>query len=265
MGETTGISWCDHTFNPWIGCTKVSQGCKFCYAETQNKRYNWTAGWGPGQPRKRTSAENWKKPIQWAKNAVKDGVIRRVFCASLADVFDLEAPRGARFDLWELIHKCEVIRYEAPLALGKLEWLILTKRPENIEDMMPAVWLENPPPYIRLGVTCEDQENADKRIPVLLKVWRGKNFVSYEPAIGPLHMYGSYWPIDWIIVGGESGASCRPFDPEWARHIHWQCRNAGIPFFMKQLGGFPDKHHDPAEWPEDLRVQEFPEVRDAAL
>lgn len=252
MGETSAISWTDATFNPWIGCTKISQGCKLCYAETQNNRYQWNpAGWGPGAPRKRTSAANWKKPIQWAKEARAAGMVKRVFCASLADVFDAEAPAQWRNDLWVLISECS--------AIGGLEWLILTKRPENIRRMMPAHLTENPPDHIRIGTTCEDQENAEKRIPELLHSWRGKNFISYEPAIGPLHMHGSFWPIDWIIVGGESGAGCRSFDIQWARHIREQCKNSGTAFFMKQLGGHPDKRHDPEVWPEDLRVREFPE------
>ncbi len=270
MGEKTGISWCDATFNPWIGCTKVSQGCKFCYAETQNNHYQWNpAGWGPGTPRKRTSAANWAKPIQWAKRAVKDGVIRRVFCASLADVFDAEAPIGARLDLFQLI--------KATGEIGGLEWLILTKRPENIEKMMIGSWLSNPPDYIRLGVTAEDQENADKRISELLRVWKGNNFISYEPALGLVDFTGrtvdQVWmndihdpvfedenvmKVNWIVCGGESGAGCRPMDLMWARSIRNQCADCGVPFFMKQLGGFPDKRHDPAGWPGDLRVQEFP-------
>lgn len=257
MGKTTGITWTDATFNPWIGCTKVSQGCKLCYAETQNKRYNWAPdGWGPGKPRKRTSEANWKKPIEWAKQAAKGGVTRRVFCASLADVFDDEVPQEWREDLWRLI--------DTTGEIGGLEWLLLTKRPENIKGMAPTEWLENPPDYVRIGVTAEDQENADKRIPALLRSWKGKNFISYEPALDLviftdyLRPFRSINQIDWIICGGESGAGCREMNLAWARSALSQCRDAGIPFFMKQLGGFPDKRHDPAEWPLDLRVQEFP-------
>lgn len=262
MGDKTGISWCDATFNPWIGCTKVSQGCKLCYAETQNKRYNWTAGWGSGAPRKRTSEANWRKPITWAKQAVKDGVMRRVFCASLADVFDPEVSDVWRYKLYFLMGICAEI--------GGLEWLVLTKRPENIAKMMRQDWLQNPPPWLRLGITAEDQENYNNRYCALRRTWKGKNFISYEPALGSLvigdlpenNFYFDpvdHDSLDWVICGGESGAGCRPMDLRWARDVRDQCKAAGIPFFMKQLGGFPDKRHNPAEWPEDLRIQEFPE------
>jgi protein gp37 len=268
MSETTGIGWTDHTFNPWIGCTKVSQGCKLCYAETQNNRYGWNPeGWGAGKPRKRTSAANWKKPIQWAKQAVKDGVIRRVFCSSLADVMDDEVPGEWTVDLTEMIES--IGRY-----IGGLEWLILTKRPENIRNVIPDEWLSDPPDYVRLGVTCEDQANANKRIPQLINAWKGKNFLSVEPMISRISLVGFASPtwgmipesafIHWVICGGESGAGCRPMDIEWARDLRDQCQTAGVPFFFKQLGGFPDKRHDPAGWPEDLRVQEFPLLRQAA-
>lgn len=258
MGKTS-ISWTGtvlhdgtvlsgYSFNPWIGCTKVSQGCAHCYAETQNKRYNWnSAGWGVGKPRKRTSESNWLKPIQWSKEARAAGVTRRIFCASLADVFDGEVPQEWRNDLWSLT--CKAVN---------LEWLLLTKRPENIEKMLPAEWIDNPPDWIRIGVTAEDQPNADLRIPALLKAWRGKNFISYEPAIGPLHMRNHFWPIHWIICGGESGAGCRPFSPEWARSIMNQCKNAQVPFFAKQLGGHSNKRDDLNDFPADLQIREFP-------
>lgn len=257
MGQTA-ISWTatvlpdgtvlpGYSFNPWIGCTKISQGCAHCYAETQNKRYNWTAGWGPGAPRKRTSETNWKKPIQWARDAVRDGVTRRVFCASLADVFDPEVPQEWRNDLWGLIYQTGFI--------GGLEWLLLTKRPENIKAMIPARW-ENPPDNVRMGVTGEDQENFNIRTYYLNKDWWGKNFISIEPMLGDIRL--GIARCDWIICGGESGAGCREMHLAWARELQAQCSARHVPFFMKQLGGFPDKRHNPAEWPEDLQIQQFP-------
>ena len=251
MGETSSISWTDATFNPWIGCTKVSQGCKLCYAETQNNRYQWNpAGWGPGATRKRTSAANWKKPNEWAKKARAEGVTRRVFCASLADVFDAEVDQSWRADLFGMIDDINARH-------GGLEWLILTKRPENIDLMLPERWKRDRPDYVRIGVTVEHQETM-MRMAYLLAAWKGKNFVSYEPALGPLFLGAFRNSVDWLICGGESGAGCRSFDIEWARSIRDECKQSNIPFFMKQLGGHPDKRHDPAEWPEDLRVQEFP-------
>lgn len=262
MGEKTAISWTDATWNPWIGCTKVSQGCAHCYAELQNRRYNWAPdGWGPGKPRRRTSEANWKKPIAWAKQAVKDGVTRRVFCASLADVFDPEIPWEWRWDLMELI--------EETGRIGGLEWLLLTKRPENI-SMLKLRWLNDPPNFIRLGVTAEDQENANRRIPLLLSAWHGKTFISFEPLLSPILFRIDWLPvligdgpesfpgIDWAIVGGESGPGCRAMDLDWARYIRDRCKEAGVPFFFKQIGGNPYKFDDPAQWPEDLRIQEFP-------
>jgi protein gp37 len=267
MGQTA-ISWTatvlsdgttlpGYTFNPWIGCTKVSEGCRLCYAETQNKRYGWTSGWGKGAPRKRTSAANWKKPLEWAKQAVKDRVTRRVFCASLADVFDPEVDQDWRDDLLELM-------YEASETIGGLEWLVLTKRPENISEMLNYHLLAIAPDWLRIGVTVEHQNQID-RYATLAKAWRGKNFVSYEPALGPLQIiFATYsLEIDWVICGGESGAGCRPMDLNWARDARDQCQIAGVPFFFKQIGGFPNKRDDPAEWPEDLRVQEFPVVHSA--
>jgi protein gp37 len=265
MGEKTAISWTDHTFNPWIGCTKLSQGCARCYAESQNKRYNWTAGWGKGAPRRRTSESNWNKPIQWAKQAVKDGVARRVFCASLADIYDPEVPQEWRDDLWQLIWDVAT-----GVNVYALEWLILTKRPENIERMTPKWIMEGTPRYIRLGVTAEDQENANRRIPALLNIWQGKTFVSFEPLLTPIKFRIDWLPvligdgperfpgIDWCIVGGESGANCRPMGLDWARYIRDRCKESCVPFFFKQIGGNPNKRHNPAEWPEDLRIQEFP-------
>lgn len=290
MGEKTKISWCDHTFNPWIGCTKVSTGCRHCYAETQNARFRWNGGWGKGQPRRRTSKKNWAKVLDWDRWASVEDKPRRVFCASLADVFDGEVDQEWRNDLWKLID-------DTP----HLEWLILTKRPEHIMDMLPKAWLISPPDHIRIGVTVEDQAAAEERIPLLLQSWGGRNFLSCEPLLGAVEisyylsgcveqvsdrqyvtrdmardagdmaLEGSLYseeewepttqPIDWVIVGGESGPGCRPMNLQWARDLRYQCLSERVPFFFKQIGGHPDKFHDPAGWPEDLRIQEVPEAQ----
>jgi len=207
MGEKTGIQWCDHTFNPWIGCTKVSDGCKFCYAERDNNRYKWVDGWGEGKQRRRTSGENWKKPLQWAKAAIKAGVVRRVFCASLADVFDADVPQIWRENLWDLIRETALIE-ENEIHTSGLEWLILTKRPENIRRLLPLEWQDYPPYYIRLGVTAENQEMADYRIPKLLEVWSGKNFVSVEPMLEDIDIskYIGYNP-KYENTNGRTGLS----------------------------------------------------------
>jgi protein gp37 len=225
MGEKTGIVWCDHTFNPWIGCQKVSDGCKNCYAARDNNRYHWVGEWG--RDYRRTSAENWKKPIQWAKQAVKDGVIRRVFCASLADVFDASVLDEWRTDLLDLICTCAQI--------GGVEWLILTKRPENIEWMLPKTWIGEPRDYIRIGVTAENQVMADKRIPELLRNWSGKNFISAEPMLSDIDLRDFTEKIDWLICGCESGPNSRKTKHDWVRNLRYQCVFGGVPFFLKQL------------------------------
>ena len=174
MAENSKIEWCDHTFNPWIGCQKVSPGCDHCYAEAMmDKRYG-RVQWGPHGERVRTSQDNWKMPLRWAKKA--NGHRPRVFCASLADWLDNRAPREWRADLGRVIE-----------ATPELDWLLLTKRPENYEKLAP--WrLNEIPSNVWLGVTCEDQAHYDRRWTILSRQRIGppSKFVSYEPALGPL-------------------------------------------------------------------------------
>lgn len=301
MGDTTEISWTDSTFNPWIGCTKVSAGCKNCYASvetfTRRERARGIELWGENAARHVTSDANWKKPLAWNREAAKAGVRRRVFCASLADVFedrpDLRAPRAR---LWCLIA-------ETP----HLDWLLLTKRPENADrlwtDAQTAAWNGADslgptwPTNIWLGTTVEDQRRADERIPHLLRVPAAVRFLSCEPLLEAVDLsdikvhrsedvteyldalrcdvdseddvaFGGR-TVNWVIVGGESGHHARPFDVAWARSIVAQCREAGVAPFVKQLGAHPfadgfeqllydKKGGDMSEWPADLRVREFP-------
>ncbi len=209
MGETTKIEWTHHTFNPWIGCTKVHAGCTNCYAEAQNGRWNYNGGtWGKGAPRKVTSDANWKQPLKWARDAAKAGERRRVFCASLADVLDEEAPREAQQRLWQLIretaHVCSAesnrlspcnafgtgVDSDGECAacgkpVGGLHWLLLTKRPERWqlipEDVRPLVWL---------GTSISDQETARRMVPWLLddRANFAKRFLSIEPQVGPVNL-----------------------------------------------------------------------------
>jgi len=226
MGERTKISWTDHTFNPWIGCTKVSDGCKFCYAEKQNTFYQWNRhGWGPQAPRHRTSAANWAKVLTWNNSAKRDGVRRRVFCASLADVCDDHPSIETtwRDDLLTLVRTTEY-----------LDWLFLTKHPENFNrfyddgDRQDNLWV---------GVSVENQQQAEKRIPKLLQIRTPVHFLSCEPLLENVDLDLFYSGIDWVIVGGESGPNARRFDPQWAREVRLQCKDAEIPFFFKQNGG----------------------------
>lgn len=323
MGVDTKIEWCHHTFNPWWGCQRISPACGGargeggCYAEAFSKRIGgspWAKGlhWGPGSLRTIASEKQWAQPLAWNSAAEKAGERRRVFCASMADVGedrrDLDAPRARLRALIE--------------ATPHLDWLLLTKRPETIVDLMgwPGAWPRN----VWAGTTVEDQRRADERIPHLLRVPAAVRFLSCEPLLGPVDLTRwmerewcrGGWPgavhrytgsgrtvncpicggrgftsrtLDWVIVGGESGHDARPFDLAWARSLVGQCRAAGVPAFVKQLGAAASdpvnglagarlrvpadaaalvslrlkspKGGDPAEWPADLRVREFPEAR----
>lgn len=235
MAETTGIEWCDHTFNAWIGCTKVSVACDFCYAETYGHRFG--VEWGAHE-RRRTSESYWLEPLKWNRKAERDGVRRKVFCCSLADVFDNQVNAAWRDDLWRLI-------YGTP----HLDWLLLTKRPQNIAKMLPhhtgRTW---PWANVWLGTTVENQEEADRRIPHLLAVPAPVHFLSCEPLLGPVDLrFGeairrkAHPRLDWVIAGGESGLGARPPMIGWIRSLRDQCQSVGVPFFFKQWGEYmPD-------------------------
>ncbi len=315
MGAETKIAWCDHTFNPWLGCTRVSEGCRHCYAEQLVEKRMGLKRWG-NSPRVRTKGP-WREVLKWDREAREAGVRRRVFCASLADVFE-DAPGldEIRAEMWPLIAKCDA-----------LDWQLLTKRPENIVRMLPADWGCGWP-HVWLGTSCENQETAARRIPSLLRAPAAVRFLSCEPLLGPINLRhldvdaasDQEWcqidaltgrhtdmarpcptvpHVDWVIVGGESGPGARPCDVGWIRSIVEQCKAAGVACFMKQVGRYPcvtvpdrvgglehrilyhrdcgfwpadgsadrdewvlrvrhQKGGDPAEWPEDLRVREFP-------
>ncbi|HEY7195543.1 MAG TPA: DUF5131 family protein [Gemmatimonadales bacterium] len=225
MAEGSAIAWTHNTFNPWIGCVKVSDGCKHCYAETLvTGRMGRPGLWGPasaGKKRARTSASNWKKPLAWNRAAQKAGAATRVFCASLADVFeehpDLEAVRP---ELWALIR-----------ATPYLWWQLLTKRPENLARMLPSDWGKGYP-NVWLGTSIEDMRVAHRTRP-LIDVPATVRFISYEPAIGPLDDL-DLLGIDWVIYGGESGPGYRPEDKAWARSMKQKCDARKIAFFHKQ-------------------------------
>ena len=249
MGETTGISWCDSTFNPWIGCIKVSAGCAHCYAERETKRWGKDL-WGSQAERQITSAGYWKQPLKWQAQAARTGGAWRVFCGSFCDVFeDHPAVEWTRVVLWGLIEQTP-----------NLMWLLLTKRPENMRRFLPMRWLEGgAPDHVWLGVSAENQATYRERVSQLAAIPARIRFVSAEPLLGPIDLGRVGLRFDWIIIGGESGPQHRLMDIEWARDILRQCRETNIPAFMKQLGGWPDKRTDPSQWAEDLRVQEFPE------
>ena len=263
MAENTKIEWTDHTFNPWIGCTKVGPGCDHCYAENLMDKRMGVAVWGPGNERVRTKPANWKMPLRWNAQAAafmaQHGRRQRVFCASLADVFDNAVDPQWRADLFGLIQQTP-----------NLDWLLLTKRIGNVRGLLaelahgsdPALSLLDmmPLPNVWIGATIVNQDEADRDIPKLLAVPAAKRFLSMEPLLGPvdLHLKREQpctmcvsWNCelhgrpddapclrrpDWVIVGGESGPRARPMHPDWARSLRDQCEAAGVPFLFKQWG-----------------------------
>ena len=285
MSENTKIEWCDHTFNPWEGCQKVSPGCDNCYAEARNARFGGgtAVNWGPGAPRRRTSAANWKLPLKWnqlSEQWVRNGGPRtRVFCASLADVFDLDVQTDWRRDLYALIE-----------ATPHLDWLLLTKRIGNAKAALNECafgrWDEAPLPNVWLGATIVNQAEADRDIPKLLRTPAAKRFLSMEPLLGPVDLsrvvlhsgpieLASTAPpewqnvktvnvvmdalqpgkktgrraLDWVIVGGESGPNARPMHPDWVRSLRDQCAAAGVPFLFKQWGEFMPPESRASQYP----------------
>lgn len=228
MAKDSKIEWTHHTFNPWWGCAKVSPACQNCYAETWAKRVG-SHVWGKQASRRFFSDTHWKEPLRWDQEAKAQGVRRRVFCASMADVFERRVELHPwRELLWKLIEQTP-----------HLDWLLLTKRPHNIQSMVP--WREYWPENIWLGCTAETQTWADKRVPDLLKFPVKVRFLSCEPLLGPLNLrsYFSDNPNDgihWVIAGGESGAHSRPMNPNWARSLRDQCNENDIAFHFKQWG-----------------------------
>lgn len=231
MGEVTKIEWCDATFNPWIGCTKVSPACDNCYAEAlMDTRYG-RVRWGAGEDRSRTAASNWRQPRKWNRDAEKAETRPFVFCASLADVFDNEVDERWRADLFNLIR-------ETP----NLVWLLLTKRVGNVLRMTDVERLGSDfalPANVAIGATMANQEEYDRD---RMKLWAVKQqrdilftFGSFEPMLG-LILPDKHSP-DWIIVGGESGANARPMNLEWARRLLSHSRELGRVFNFKQVGG----------------------------
>lgn len=303
MGDVTAIAWTDRTYNHWIGCTKVGPGCEHCYAEAWDERFNAGVHWGPGAPRRLTAPANRSKPFRWDREAEATGK-RWVFCSSLSDVFDNEVDPQWRTDLWAIIRQCRNLR-----------WQITTKRIGNALKMLPRDWPEAFPHVGFLATVVTNDElfrDADKIMAVKAKgaAWVGLSiepqlsWIDLSPVVGMVHHHpdndrsspalkaliraarAKMGPmLDWVICGGESqqgSHQARPFDIQWARSLHEQCGNMGVPFFMKQLGSRPIEKRrpttdvdpavvreiklrdragaDPSEWPADLRVREMPTV-----
>ncbi len=236
-----------YTFNPWLGCTKLSPACDHCYAESWAKRTGSPALW-QGE-RRRTTASYWRQPAKWNRSAATAGVRRKVFCASLADVFDNQVPASWRDDLWRLIE-------QAP----HLDWLLLTKRPQNIAKMLPGpragvrAWGDGWP-NVWLGTTAEDRKRAAANLAALGAVPAAVRFVSAEPLLEDWSDMLAPPPhgaaIHWLICGGESGGHARDMPEAWAAAFRDRCAAAGIPFFMKQMAR-------KAPIPDSLLVRQFP-------
>jgi protein gp37 len=227
MGETTAISWADHTFNPWIGCQKVphSPACTHCYAEALADRWWPTERLWHGN-RRRTGAANWATPRRWNRDADKFDHRPRVFCASLSDIFeDHPDVIDWRADALQLM-----------VDTPNLDWLLLTKRAENITRMVPDAWLAHWPANIWAGVTVESDLWAHVRLPHLAVVPAPVRFVSAEPVHSLLDLTPWLQDIDWVIAGGESGRHAKPTHPDVFRSLRDQCANARVPFLFKQWG-----------------------------
>lgn len=274
MGATTSISWTDSSFNPWMGCSRKSEACVHCYAESMNKRWKWNGGtWGPGSPRKISADSNWNEPLNWDARASlgghgKDGEHWLVFAGDLCDIFDEEGPRDAREKMWQLFR-----------STPHLTWQLLTKRPENFSRFLPRDWGQTGYANVWVGVTAENRKEAHRRIDILRVTPARLRFVSFEPLLEDLTDL-DLTDIDWAIVGGESGAQSRPFDLAWARSIQAECATSGTAYFFKQLGARPfengarfplrylkgDEKRDAngtllKNFPKDLRVQHWPRAR----
>lgn len=252
MAENSAIEWTDHTFNPWWGCAKVSPGCDNCYAERDSKRYGYSL-WGVDGQRRSFGDKHWAEPRKWDRKAQGADRRPRVFCASMADVFDKNAPDGARERLWELIE-------DTP----HLDWLILTKRIGNVHKMAPRRWeTVSWPRNVWLGISVVNEEEAYRDIPKLQDVGAHVRFLSCEPLLGPIDLLTRLDSIHWVIVGGESGHKARPMLAEWAFHILFDCEQHGVAFFMKQGSAANwDRFKDFASFPPALQVRQWPVTAD---
>lgn len=289
MGKDSAISWTHSTFNPWWGCVEVSPACDNCYARELANRWAFPV-WGKDAPRRFFTDKHWNEPVKWDAAAKKAGERHRVFCASMADVFEERTDLDVwRLRLWELIEKTP-----------NLDWMLLTKREKAIRKMLPAAWIAKPRPNVWMGVTAENQRRANERIPALLDIPAIVHWISAEPLLGPIDFSpwiagyrhdvthdgldapdgasiageersGGTWHrrkgIDWVIVGGESGNHPRRMDPAWANDIREQCKGK-VAYHFKQKGrilaaelGCKDREgKDLSEWPAEFKVQEFPKA-----
>lgn len=229
MGETTGISWTDATWNCWQGCHKVSPGCKNCYMFAEKSRYNQNPNVVV-----RSSESTFNAPLKWAKNPEKYGHIKRIFVDSWSDFFVEEADPW-RKEAWDIMRHTPEFIYQ-----------ICTKRPERIADHLPFDW-GNGYPNVWLLTSTENQAAANKRIPLILRIPAVVHGISAEPLLEEIHIESFLHPqsgLNWVIVGGESGSAARPMMSHWADSLREQCQAAGVAFFFKQNGEWINAGHD---------------------
>lgn len=301
---TPGVVW-----NPSTGCDKISPGCDNCYALTMAKRLKGMGQakyQNDGDPR--TSGPGFGLtvhedaltiPLRWRKP-------RKVFVNSMSDLFHARVPREFVARVWAVMAATPQHTYQCLTKRPQRMARIIQDNPHNLLELLDnevtarildaAPW---PLPNVWLGTSVEDQKRANERIPALLDTPAAVRWLSCEPLLGPVDLTRMqlvpptppYGPgvhldalrghaiepddvlptrIDWVVVGGESGPGARPMHPDWARSLVEQCRAAGVPVFVKQMGsawahehGGPKKGGDPAFWPADLRVREYPAVHDA--
>lgn len=286
MGKLSGISWTDHTFNPWWGCHKVSPGCAHCYADTFAARAGH-AVWGLNAPRRFFGDKHWRELETWNRDAKATGIRAKVFIASMADLFELHP--DPEVDAQQKAARARLFGLVDSGALDSLDLLFLTKRPENVTAMVPGSWLVGRgfPRNVWMGCTVEDNQRAGARLPHLLGLRKvapvSVLWVSYEPALELVDfrrvvqgndrfdvLRGAIWRdgvldavgqpyLDWIVVGGESGGKRRPFDPAWADTTADACRETGVACWVKQDGAFKSGEQGRISAP-TWAVKQHPEV-----
>jgi protein gp37 len=281
MAQNSKIEWTNHTVNLWWGCTKVHEGCDNCYAESLSKRFGDDV-WGNNKSRKEIKSA-WKDLVKYQAQAQEKGEIHRIFVGSMMDIFEKPMPL-IQANIPEYTTGVLRDRLFDQISNGwypNLQFLLLTKRPSNINKYIPEAWKTNPPDNVIFGTSPVNQETANKLIGQLLEV-NGRRFLSIEPQLGEISLRWDSWHdwkdpnkakkeiingshvltrsqydgakgIDWIIQGGESGHHKRPFNLEWAYKLKEECKEAKIPYFFKQI----DKIQ---EIPLDLHVRQFPIV-----
>lgn len=249
MAQNSKIEWTHHTANLWHGCTKVHEGCDNCYAETLAKRWgNYI--WGNDKPRKEIKSV-WNDLLKYQKLAEKAKEVHRVFVGSMMDIFEKPMPIiGAAIPEYTTgVLRDRLFDQINEGWYPNLMFLLLTKRPSNINKMIPELWKTNPPKNVMFGTSPVNQQTFDTLTRHLLEV-NGLRFLSVEPQLDKIEL-NDLKGIDWIIQGGESGHHKRPFNLDWARKMKAECSILNIPYFFKQI----DKIQ---EIPTDLQVRMFP-------